>query len=128
MGGPNKSEKSVLHSDARALYFTRRKETTMNAYKITGSDAIRLAERDSLKVYCYANPIDDGGQVSVGVARQIMKEDPSLVYVTVFPRGWWDGRRVSEAPTGYSVSDYFSSSGMYLGPDESGVEPTWDNA
>ena len=99
----------------------------MSTYKITGRDAIRLAERDSLQTYCYANPIDDGGAVSVDVAKQIAKEDPSLVYVTVTPRGWWDGQRVSEMP-GYNVSDYFTSSGMYLGPDEAGVEPTFDDA
>lgn len=100
----------------------------MNAYKITGHDAIRLAERDQLTIYCYANPIDDGGQVTVGVARQIAKEDPSLVYVFVAPRGWWDGQRISEAPTGYAVENYFNSHGMYLGPDDDGIEPTWDNA
>ena len=52
-------------------------------YKITGSDAIRLAERDQLTINCYANPIDDGGVVVAGVARQIAQEDPSLIYVTV---------------------------------------------
>ena len=99
----------------------------MNTYKITGSDAIRLAERDNLTVYCYANPIDDGGQVTLGVARQIAKEDPSLVYVNVKAMGWWDGQRISHME-GYNVSDYFNSTGMYLGPDEFGTEPTWDDA
>ena len=42
-----------------------------NSYKITGADAIRLAERDNLTIRCYANPIDDGGIVTPSVARQI---------------------------------------------------------
>ena len=99
----------------------------MNAYKITGSDAIRLAERDGLTIRCYANPIDDGGIVTPEVARQILKENALLVYVKVSARGWWQGRRVSSVD-GCNVGDYFTSSGMYLGPDDEGVEPTWDDA
>lgn len=100
----------------------------MDSYKITGHDAIRLAERDNLTIRCYANPIDDGGVVTPDVARQIAREDAGLVYVIVTPSGWWTGnQRVSEM-SGYNVSDYVTSSGMYLGPDDDGVEPTWDDA
>ena len=96
-------------------------------YKITGSDAIRLAERDQLTINCYANPIDDGGVVVAGVARQIAQEDPSLIYVTVEQSGWidGDGHPVSEM-IGYNISDYFTGDGMYLGPDDDGVEPRWN--
>ena len=61
-----------------------------NNYKITGEDAIRLAERDGLTIRCYANPIDDGGAVTIDAAREILKEDPSLIYVDVQAGGWAD--------------------------------------
>lgn len=99
-----------------------------NTYKITGSDAVRIAERDNLQLRCYANPIDEGGPISVDLGRQILKDDPSLLYIIVTPDGWWDGQRVSEMPPEYNAGDYFTSNGMYLGPDDSGVEPTWNNA
>lgn len=99
-------------------------------YHITGADAVRLAERDELTTFCYANLWDDGGPISHGIARQILKEDPSLLYVDVVqhePSGWWNGSQfVSEMP-GYNVADYFNATGMYLGPDENGVEPRWDD-
>lgn len=102
--------------------------TTQTAYKITGADAIRLAERDQLTIQCYSNPLDDGGIVDPITALQICKEDPSLVYVSVAPSGWWDGERMLSEMPGYNVSDYFDQSGMYLGPDDDGVEPRWDDA
>ena len=27
---------------------------------------------------------------------------------------------------GYNISDYFTADGMYLGPDDDGVEPRWN--
>ena len=98
------------------------------SYKITGSDAVRLAERDNLTIYCHANPVEEAGVVTVGDALGIVREDPNLVYVLVTPRGWWDGQRVSEAPEGYNVHDYWTEDGMYLGPDDDGIEPTFDDA
>ena len=99
------------------------------SYTITGSDAIRLAERDSLTVHCYDNPIEDGGVVSVGVGRQIAKDNPDLIYVIVQPSGWVDaeGRSLSTMD-GYNISDYFTSDGMYLGPDDDNIEPRWNDA
>jgi len=100
----------------------------VSAYKINGKDAVRIAERDGVEIQCYASPIDDGGVVSAAVAREIAKADPGLVYVSVVPNGWWNGQQfVTEMP-GYNVSDYFRPGGMYLGPDEDGVEPRWHNA
>ena len=101
---------------------------TTTSYKISGADALRLAERDSLTIRCYANPIDDGGIVTLGVARQIAKDDAGLVYVTVQPDGWVDadGRSLS-AMDGYNVSDYFSGDGTYLGPDDDKIEPRWSD-
>lgn len=64
-------------------------------------------------------------------ARGIVREDPSLIYVIVSPRGWWDGQRASEAPEapeGYNVHDYWDVAGRYLGPDCDGIEPTFDDA
>ena len=82
----------------------------LETFTITGSDAKRLAERDSLTLL----PNEDGH------------------YVVVTARGWWDGQRVStpsgDSVLGYNVSDYFTSSGMYLGPDDDGIEPTWGDA
>lgn len=101
---------------------------TGDAYRITGADAVRLAERDNLTVYCDANPTDDGGTITVAMARAVVREDPSLVYVLVSPRGWWIGQRASEAPEGYNVHDYWSTDGTYLGPDDDGIEPTFDDA
>ncbi len=97
------------------------------SFKITGSDAVRLAERDRLTIYSAANPIDDGGIVTVGEARGIVREDPSLVYVIAQRDDWWDGQRVSDM-AGYSAHDYFAPDGTYLGPDDDGVEPTWKDA
>jgi len=100
------------------------------SYKITGADAIRLAERDNVTIRCYANPIDDGGIVTPSVARQIAKEDPGLVYVSVNPCGWWDGERMLSEMPGYNVCDYFQPrycGGEYNGPDDDGVEPRWSD-
>ena len=98
------------------------------SHKITGMDAIRLAQRDNLTIRCHANAIDDGGIVTLGVARQISREDANLIYVTVEPSGWVDadGRSLSTMD-GYDVSDYFSPAGMYLGPDDAGIEPRWND-
>lgn len=99
-----------------------------STYKIDGADAVRLAERDALTLHCHANPLDAGGVVTVALGREIAKEDPSLVYVMVTPAGWWDGQRMLSELPGYNVSDYFTPSGMYLGPDDEGAEPRWDDA
>ena len=98
------------------------------SYKITGNDAIRLAERESLTIQCHANPMDDGGTVPVSVARQIAKEDPSLIYVTVTPTGWRNASGNHCEPEGRNVDDYFNPRGMYLGPDDDGVEPCWNDS
>lgn len=101
-------------------------------YKITGRDAVRLAERDRLTIYCYTNPIEDGGVVEAGVARQIVRDDPALVYVTVSPVGWWDGSNMSYNARiifdHLAVGDFFTPDGHYMGPDEDGIEPTWEDA
>jgi hypothetical protein len=99
-------------------------------YKITGKNAIRLAERDNLTIQCHANPIDDGGEVSIDVARQIAKEDPALIYVTVVPTGWRDAQGNHYCDGGdRDVDGYFQrDNGKYLGPDVYGVEPGWIDA
>lgn len=101
----------------------------MKTYNISGADALRLAERDNLTVFCHANPVDDGGAVEIGVARQIAKDSPSLVYIRVQPHGWIDagGRAVSEMQ-GYHVDDYFTADGMYCGPDPDQIEPRWNDS
>lgn len=49
--------------------------------EITGHEAIRLSESDGTPLYCYANPLDRGGEVSIDLARQIVREDASLIYI-----------------------------------------------
>ena len=94
-----------------------------HSFKIKGSHAVRLAARDRLKIFHRVS----GGDVTISW-QEARGEDPASVYVIVQKDGWWDGtQRVSEI-RGYSVHDYFNSSGMYLGPDDDGVEPTWNNA
>ena len=92
------------------------------SFKITGSDAVRLAERDRLEIFRRTGY----GMVEKITWREARGEDPASVYVLVHKDGWWDGQRVSEM-RGYDVHDYFSPDGMYLGPDDDGVEPTWIN-
>lgn len=98
----------------------------MKSYKITGTEAIRLAERDGLTLHCHANPVDGGGIVTLEKAREIVREDQSLIYVLATPTGWYGENYVFrlEGPEGYNVDDYFRGA-EYLGPDEFGVEPTW---
>lgn len=101
---------------------------TETTYKITGNDAVRLSERDQLTLHCHANPLDDGGIVSTEMGRQIARDDANLLWVDVVIDGWWTGSQaVSEMP-GYNVSDYFTSGGMYLGPDDDGIEPRWSDS
>lgn len=97
--------------------------------KITGAHAIRLAKRENLTVHCHSNPIDDGGEVSVGEARQIANEDPNLLYVLVTTTGWRNAQGNHCDGEGRTVEAYFGGSrGMYLGPDDDGVEPCWNDA
>lgn len=71
----------------------------MKTYRITGADAIRIAERD--------------GCTSVNGA------------INVTPSGWYCGTGdVRPLSDGFDVDDYFRG-GRYLGPDVNGVEPTW---
>ncbi len=96
-------------------------------YSITGADALRLAQRENLTIHCYANPIDDGGIVTLGVAQQIAKDDPSLIYAMVVPAGWRNAAGNHCDSEGRTVEAYFRGS-EYLGPDDEGVEPCWSDA
>jgi len=95
------------------------------SYRITGADALRIAARDNLTLHCHANPIDDGGIVTVAQGHEIAREDASLLYVIVQPAGW------TGDATGYNVCDYFQPGdcgGSYNGADDDGVEPIWADA
>lgn len=100
-------------------------------YKISGEHAIRLAERDGLRLRKYADPIQGYlDNITPDQAREAAKADPSLVYVIVIPTGW------AGPADGVNVLDYFRGSlnghalsgATYLGPDCDGVEPTWMDA
>ncbi len=94
------------------------------SYKITGHEALRLAKRDNLTLRCHANPVDpEDREVTASEAEDILREDPSLIYVTVEPTGEWVGCD----GTGYNVSDYFDG-GRYRGADGDGAEPVWRDA
>jgi len=81
--------------------------TMTNTYKITGNDAVRLAQREALPV-C---------------------EHDGIPYVTVTPTGWRDARGNHCDGEGRTVDAYFNSyTGQYLGPDDDGVEPCWNQA
>jgi hypothetical protein len=89
----------------------------MTAWKITGNEAIRIAERDGVTLHKYAN----------------------LIYCVVKPTGWTiageQPANFADIIEGYNVENYFRGSldgadrsgGKYLGPDEAGVEPTWSD-
>ena len=77
------------------------------SYKITGNDAIRLAQRENLTV------CDNDG----------------TPYVTVTPTGWRNAQGNHCDSEGRTVEAYFNSyNGEYLGPDDDGVEPCWNDA
>ena len=55
---------------------------------LTGHEAIRLAEDNTFTLRKYADPIDGARDVTIEEAREIAKEDASLIYATVSPSGW----------------------------------------
>lgn len=55
----------------------------MKTTKLTGFDAIAFAVRFGQDVQKYADPTGPAGSVDVVEAREIAKEDPSLLYVEV---------------------------------------------
>jgi hypothetical protein len=82
-------------------------ENMSTSYKITGSDARRLAQRENLTV-C---------------------EQDGIPYVTVVPTGWRDSKGNHCDGEGRTVEAYFNNcNGEYLGPDDDGVEPCWNDA
>ena len=101
-----------------------------NTYKITGSDAVRLARRENLTIRCHSNPVDaEDREVTASDANEILREDPSLIYVMVVGTGWRDARGNHCDGEGRTVESYFNSyTGKYLGPDDDGVEPCWNQA
>ena len=91
---------------------------------ITGHEAIRLAEENSFTLRKYADPIDGARDVTIEEARKIAKEDASIIYATVVPNGW---NAEPDQTAGYHFADFFDFLGNYQGPDEDGVEPTFEN-
>ena len=106
---------------------------TTPTYKISGADAIRLAERDRLTLHKYADPIEEArDDISAEEAEEVIREDPKLVYVHVQFAGWTgrivDGHPIIKARNLNNVGDYFMVTGEYLGPDEDDIEPVWTDA
>jgi hypothetical protein len=76
-------------------------------YKITGNDATRLAERENLRV----------------------SDQEGTPFVTVTPTGWRNSSGNHCDGEGRTVEGYFNGcTGEYLGPDDDGVEPCWNDA
>jgi len=60
------------------------KDKTMNTSKIVrGTEAIELAEAAGLQLHKHADPTEGARELSLDEAREVAKEDPSLVYVAV---------------------------------------------
>jgi hypothetical protein len=92
---------------------------------IIGHEAIRLAEENTITLRKHADPIDGHRTgITINEARKIAKEDASLVYAVVKPTGW---NADPDQTAGYHFADYFDASGNYQGPDEDGVEPTFED-
>lgn len=74
-------------------------------YKITGSEAIRLAQRENLTV----------------------GDNDGTPFVTVIPTGWRNAAGNHCDSEGRTVEAYFRGN-EYLGADDDGVEPCWNDA
>lgn len=102
----------------------------MNTWKIQGYQAMRIAERDGVTLYKYADPTEGWRTVTLEEARQVARENAGLIYCLVQPVGW-----TGEAK-GYNVADYFPGSldgharsgAKYVGADADGIEPLWADA
>lgn len=96
------------------------------SYRITGNEAVRLAERDGLTIHKYNDPTEEAKSgLSPDEARDVIREDANLIYVEVVAVAW------TGPAEGYNVADYFRQFGarlQYQGPDEDGIEPTWADA
>lgn len=92
---------------------------------LTGTEAIRLAEDNSFTLRKYADPTEGARDVSLEEARNIAKQDPSLIYAVVIPVGW---NAKQDQTVGYHYADYFDARGVYQGPDDDGVEPQFEDA
>ena len=99
--------------------------TNTTTRTLIGHDAIRLAEENSFTLRKYADPIDGARDVTIDEAIKIAKEDASLIYAIVAPTGW---NAEPDQTAGYHYGDYFDVSGNYQGPDDDGVEPTFEDA
>lgn len=56
----------------------------MASKRLKGTDAVEYAERHGLdEVQSYTSPVEEGGLVSLEKAREICREDDSLVYLDV---------------------------------------------
>lgn len=55
----------------------------MTTTKLTGSDAIDTAAALGVNLYKYADAVDGAREVTVDEAREIAREDASLVWLTI---------------------------------------------
>lgn len=98
-------------------------------YTITGHHAIRIAKRDGVTLNKYEDFTDGEEGLSIREAEVIAADDASLVYCTVSPTGWVSPEGLRWTGDGYNVSNYFHiHTGKYLGPNDDGVEPRWQDA
>jgi len=91
------------------------------ASQITGHDAIAYAAARNLPLlHKYADPTEGARDVTLDEAREIIAEDPALIYLDY--EGWTRGD--GSGHEGYAGGDYFAG-GRYLGPDPHGIEPIY---
>jgi len=92
----------------------------MTAHKITGLEAIRLAERDGLTLRQFSYSAEDDGVLPPSVAGQMPREEAQrLIYAYATPAGWRDSAGNLCESEGRTVEAYFRN-GEYLGPDDDG--------
>lgn len=75
-------------------------------FTIKGKQAVRLSELQGLKLH----------QPPCG-----------LPYLEVSFLGWMKKGKPIRGSEGYNVDYYFDNDGNYLGPDDDGIEPMWED-
>ncbi|MDX9709958.1 MAG: hypothetical protein RBT64_10440 [Trichloromonas sp.] len=94
--------------------------------KLTGTEAIKYAEVNGLTLSKHTDPTEEARTgLTAEEAREIAKEDPSLIHLELRLIGWKKGNDQIDAPAGYQ-DEYYWQGGKYQGPDEDGIEPVYE--
>ena len=78
------TNRTEIESIARHATRPEKENPTMTTTKLTGYDALNHAAADGRKLNKYADPIEGARSgLTVDEAREICREDPSLIWVEV---------------------------------------------